>query len=78
MGSQRERMDFCHSPVTFSELNFYCQLHSPPRGNHGPPNQGLPWSDQRQPDLLQLFRKRTSSPRDGGSREGKILASLGV
>lgn len=46
-------------------------------GNHGPQNQGLPLSDQRQPDLLQLFTARTSRPRTEGSSWGKSPASPG-
>lgn len=66
-------------PVTSLQLSFSRQLHPPPqRGPARPPNQGLPLSDQRQPDLLQLFSKRTSSPRDQGSSWRKIPASPGV
>ena len=65
-------------PVTSLQLSFSHQLHPPPqRGPARPPDQGLPLSDQRQPDLLQLFSKRTSSPRDWGSSWRKIPASPG-
>lgn len=73
-----ERMGLCHSPVTSLVLSFSRQLHFPPWGDSGPPNQGLPLSDQRQPDLLQLLGERTSSPRDQGSSWRKIPASPGV
>lgn len=71
-------MDLCHRPVTSLKLSFSRQLHPPPQGDCRPPNQGLPLSDQRQPDLLQLFSERTSSPRDQGSSWRKIPASPGV
>lgn len=64
-------------PCDFFSAKFLPPTAPSTLGYCGPPNQGLLLSDQRQPDLLQLLGKETSSPRDQGSSWRKIPASPG-